>query len=276
MNQFASLAEFAAYAKEGARKAELATERLAPMTARGDRGMWDKIYLHPEPNEQDCAFCRAMSTCPAARAQLEKTVSADFEVISETDEKPAAVLATSLATADSLGADVDTFLGKLMASTGFLEDWIKAVRAEVERRLLLGEKVEGYGLELGRQGARNWTDPKAVEELFRKKFRLPMEVVYDMKLISPTTAETLAKVVRPSKKNPTPTAPKLKALHWDQLQPLIVRSDPQPSVKPEYLIKEPYSPVQPDADAFDVIVEEPKPAEPQGITLPVDNDTPLW
>ena len=50
-----------------------------------------------------------------------------------------------------------------MEAVGFVEDWCKAVRAETERRLLNREEVPGFGLELGRQGPRKWTDKEAVE-----------------------------------------------------------------------------------------------------------------
>ena len=43
------------------------------------------------------------------------------------------------------------------------EDYFTAVRAEVERRLLLGMQVPGFGLELGRKGARKFTDEGRVE-----------------------------------------------------------------------------------------------------------------
>jgi hypothetical protein len=92
--------------------------------------------------------------------------------------------------------------------------------------------------------------------MLRKTFRLKMEDVYDMKLISPTSAEKLAKAPKATKKNPTPQAPKLKPVQWAKLQALISRSNPVPSVKPTELIREPYSVTQPDAGGFDVVPDE--------------------
>jgi len=255
----AELREFALELKEGARLAQLAGERFGPMVERGDRKMWDRIYLNPNPNEEDCAFCKAMSVCPAARAKLEEVVGASFEVIDETKPVPPAaqVVAESLQACDDAGADVDTYLGEMMGVTGFLEDWIKAVRAEVERRLMLGEPVEGYGLELGRQGARAWTDEEAAERLVREQFRIKAELAYKMKLHSPTQMEKLATAAKPTKKNPNPDKPVITERQWAKLQPLIKRSDPVPSVRPLSQIIEQYHPTQANTDAFDVVPDEP-------------------
>ncbi len=252
----AELLEFAKTVKEGARLAELARERHAPNMARGDIEIWNRTYLNPNPNEEDCAFCRAMATCPAARAKLEETVGMGFDVIDE-NAKPADALHESLEQADGLGADVDEYLGKLMSVTGFLEDWIKAVRAEVERRLMLGEPIAGYGLELGRQGARAWKDEAEAERMVREQFRVKMEDAYAMKLKSPTQLEKIATAAKPNKKNPNPAKPVITERQWAKLQPLIKRSDPVPSVKPLSQIKEQYRPTKPDADAFDVVPDEP-------------------
>lgn len=260
------LLAFAKVAAEAAALVDRATESYVPgvpdelAQARGfpDKQTWAQTYLHPDPNEDDCAFCRAMATCPAARAKLEATVGSAFEVITEPgDTTPVEYLTGALQTCDDSGGDVAEHLGKMMAATGFLEDWIKAVRAETERRLMLGEPVEGYGLELGRQGARAWKDPKEAERMLREQFRLKIEDAYDMTLISPTTAEKLAKVGKVTKKNPTPEKPKLTPARWAKLQALIGRSDPKPSVKPVSQITEPYSPTKPDADAFEQVDENP-------------------
>lgn len=248
------LREFAVLLKEKAQRVEQATADHAQILAEGALDTlktWEVVYLNPNPNEEECAFCRAMSTCPAARAKLESVVGANFDVITEPGHDQDVIDSVKHATDD---------LGHLMSITEFLEDWIKAVRAEVERRLMLGEPVKGYGLELGRQGARAWTDKAAVEELVRKKFRIKAELAYKMELHSPTQLEKLAKVTAPTKKNPNPAKPVISPAQWAKLQPLIVRSDAVPSVKPADRIKEPYSVVKADESAFDV-EPETKPEE---------------
>ncbi len=247
---------FAGELKTAAHKAKTAAERFGPMTERGDGEMWNRIYLNPNPNEEECAFCKALAVCPAARAQLEATVGAAFDVIDESAQ-PADALHASLEQADGLGADVDEYLGGMMAITGYLEDWIKAVRAEVERRLMLDEEVPGFGLELGRQGARAWADEAEAERMLREQFRIKIEDAYSMKLKSPTQVEKIATAKKPSKKNPNPVKPVLTERQWAKLQPLIRRSDPVPSVKPLAQIKERYRPTKPDLDAFDVVPDEP-------------------
>jgi len=194
--------------------------------------------------------------CPSARAKLEETVGADFEVINE-EAQPAQQLHATLEQAEGYGADVDDYLGKMMSVTGFLEDWIKAVRAEVERRLMLGEPVTGFGLELGRQGARAWTDPEEAERMVREQFRVKIEDAFTIKLKSPTQIEQIATAKKATKKNPNPTKPVITPRQWEKLQPLIKRSDPVPSVKPLSQITEQYHPTQANTDAFDVVPDEP-------------------
>lgn len=263
-----TLLEFAKTAHTAAQRVETATELYPVHFLRGsshEREGWARAFLHPTPNEQDCAWCRAIATCPAAIASMESEVGANFDTIVE-DELLDDVM-------NDLERANDGRLAKHMRITGFLEDWIIAVRAEVERRLLLERPIkwgegehDGFGLELGREGPRKWKDADHVEELLRKTYRLKMEVVYDMKLISPTSAEKLAKVKKPKKGDTTPIEkPVLTSGRWADMQKFIERSPAKPSVKLLAAIKEPYSPVQPDENAFDV-VEEPKAPE-DGVEL---------
>ncbi len=245
MKEFATLAEFAEFAKQRAAAVETATQLHPIHFERGsshERAGWIRTFLNPDPNEDECAFCRAQATCPAARAKLEAAVGAGFDVIDET-------------TLAQVHDTDDTTLGRLMSITGLLEDWIKAVRAETERRLLLGEAVDGFGLELGRQGNRAWKDTKEVTRLLREQFRLKLEDAFDLSLKSPTSVEKLTKG-----KDAV-----LSERRWAKLQDLISRSEPVPSVKPSAKIKTPYSVVKPDESAFETVREGPE----------ID-DTPLY
>ncbi len=250
----AELLEFAKTVKEGARLAELARARHVPNMARGDIEIWERTYLNSNPNEEDCAFCRAMAVCPSARAKLEATVGAAFDVIAEGRTDVEGLIDHVVVDTDD--APVSENLGKLMSVTGFLEDWIKAVRAEVERRLMLDEPVAGFGLELGRQGARAWSDEDAAEKMVRETFRIKAELAYKMKLHSPTQLEKLSYNAKPTEKNPNPAKAVITERQWLKLCALIKRADPLPSVKPLSQIKELYRPTKPDADAFDVIPDE--------------------
>ena len=247
------LLAFAEVAKAAALRVEEATELYEP-----NDPAWERIYLHPDPNEVDCAYCRAMPTCPAKRAKMERVVESTFDVVVEHSTGTLLPVVSGegpLTAVDLKTVDVDK-LALAMNCAGEFEDWIKAVRAEVERRLLLGGEVPGWGLELGREGARQWTDPEAVTKYLRKSIRLNVEEAFDLKLISPTTAESLAGFKQGKKVANPKGKVVISEIQWKKLQPLIKRSPPSPSVKPAKQIKIPYSPSAPSADAFEVVSDE--------------------
>jgi hypothetical protein len=153
-----------------------------------------------EPGEKQCRFCKAKATCPALQAEISGTVGG---VASPSDFADLAV------------AEEDE-LSRAMARVELVEQWCKAIRAEVERRLLAGEAVAGFKLVEGRRGNRAWTDEEAVEKLF-KSFRFKKEEMYDFKLISPTKAEKLLK------NNPG---------RWEKVEALTSRAEGKPSVAP--------------------------------------------
>lgn len=144
-----------------------------------------------------CQWCRAKATCPAITNQIMD----DFDdVVPETaDERD---------------------LARIMANADMIEKWVKAVRAEVERRLLAGEPVHGYKLVQGKKGNRQWADPDAAEETL-KSMRIKHDQMYDYKLASPTSIEKLAK------------AGDVGPRQWTKIQDLITQSEGQPSVAPE-------------------------------------------
>jgi len=142
------------------------------------------------PGEKQCKFCKAKATCPALRAEVAETVF---------DSTPATPAEFGQTEFPYTSADLeDDWLAVCMNKADLIEDWVKAVRAEVERRLLAGETVPGYKIVEGKLGSRKWVDPVAVEAAL-KAMRLKESEMYDFKLISPTTAEKLhkAKVIGP-------------------------------------------------------------------------------
>ena len=108
----------------------------------------------------------------------------------------------------------DNYLPIAMAKVELVEQWCKAVRAEVERRLLAGQQVDGYKLVEGKRGNRKWGSEESVEALF-KSFRLRQDEMYDFSLISPTKAEKLFK------ENPK---------RWAKVKDLITQNEGKPSV----------------------------------------------
>lgn len=113
----------------------------------------------------------------------------------------------------------DEHLAVCMEAIGIVEGWAKAIRAEVERRLLAGVPIPGFKLVQGKQGNRAWADPVEAEKLL-KSFRLKINEMFDLSLISPTTAESLANTEVIGKKQ------------WAKAQALITRSEGKPSVAP--------------------------------------------
>jgi hypothetical protein len=232
---------FAEYAKTRAAEVLRATTAHALIPDAQAQVAWEDIYLHPNPNEDDCRFCKATAVCPAMQAKVNETISAGFD---DVKENPPLFQGEF--------QDDDAALAAKMDAAGMIEGWIKAVRAEVERRLLAGLVVPGWGLELGREGRREWSDPEAAEEMLRKKFRLTVEQSYDMQVISPTSAEKLLKT-----KNKSGRAMLLSKKQWEAMQENIIRSPASPSVKPASAIKTPYVPPGslPPADDFETIEE---------------------
>lgn len=171
-----------------------------------DKVRWEKPTFNP--GEKQCRFCKAKAVCPALRAEVTDVVygAAPCTIDEFAEFVPVGV--------DSQTGD--NYLPMAMSKVGMVEDWCKAVRAEVERRLLAGQTVDGYKLVEGRKGNRAWSDEGAVEQLF-KSFRLRQEEMYDFKLISATKAE---KLLKPNPKR------------WAKAEQLITRSDGKPSVAP--------------------------------------------
>lgn len=177
-----------------------------------------------QASEKACKFCKAKATCPALTQAVEVATGAMFDDLTE-PTKPA-------------GCTSDDLANK-MALVKLVEDWCKAVRAETERRLLAGEPVTGYKLVQGKQGNRKWADADEAEATL-KGLRLKVEEMYDLSLISPTTAEKLA------------GAGTIGPRQWKKVIPLITRSEGSPSVAPES-DKRPALVVGGNTDDFDVV-----------------------
>lgn len=182
-----------------------------PDAAQGADGGWSATYL--EPGEKQCRFCPAKATCPALRAEVAETV-----MNQSAPATPDEFADTTLVMADADKADY--WLAACMSKVDLIEDWCKAVRAEAERRLLAGEEVPGFKVVQGKKGNRAWSDPSEVEKMFKDTFRLKIEEMYDLKLISPTSAEKLHK------------AGAIGPRQWPKLAALITQSDGKPHVAP--------------------------------------------
>ena len=166
------------------------------------------------PSPKGCQWCRAKATCPALR----EDVLADFDVV-----------VPEMADEDDLA--------RVMANADMIENWVKAVRAEVERRLLAGTPVRGYKLVQGKRGNRMWESPEVAEATL-KAMRIKHDMMYDYKLASPTSIEKLVK------------ADEIGPRQWTKIQALITQSAGQPSVAPAS-DKRPALVTSVDASGFD-------------------------
>lgn len=164
------------------------------------------------PGEKQCRWCSNKATCVALAADVVLTVTGkatasmdDFDNV-----EPAA-----------LGAETPgDFLATAMSKADLIEAWLKAVRAETESRLLAGIPVQGFKLVQGKRGARAWSSEDEAEQTL-KAMRIPHDQMYDYSVISPTSAEKLAK------------AGAIGPRQWPKLQGLITQPDGRPSVAPE-------------------------------------------
>lgn len=174
------------------------------------RHKWHETFLRP--GEEQCRFCKAKATCPALREEVKETVfgADDACTPEEFDEVKAHVQPKAFA---------DDWLAVCLNKVDLIEDWCKAIRAEADHRLLNGHAVPGYKVVAGKRGPRQWVDKAQAEETL-KAMRLKVEDMYDFKLISPTTADKLAK------------AGTIGPRQWPKLLELITQSEGKPHVAP--------------------------------------------
>ena len=188
---------------------------------------------HPDsrtPGEAQYKYCSRKATCEALSDVVKGAMGIhDFDDIGE-----------AVVTAET----DDTALSKAMSAAKLIEDWLSAVRAEVEKRLLVGTPVAGWKLVQGKKGNRAWTDAEAAEKYLKDTVRVKIEDMYDLKLISPTKAEKLTTPAAEGEK------PILGPRQWTRVKELIGQSEGQPSVAPAS-DKRPAILVAPRAEDFD-------------------------
>lgn len=184
------------------------------------------------PSNKTCRWCKAKATCPALAKEVQATTLADFDA----HEVTQASTTTFQEDAEFVKPSV---IARHLAAVDLIEGWCKAVRAEAERRLIAGEPVPGYKLVQGRKGARTWADAQAAEAAL-KTMRLKVKQMYDLALISPTSAEKLHK------------AHAIGPRQWKTLQGLIGQSPGRPSVVPASDPR-PALAVQATADEFEAL-----------------------
>ncbi len=175
---------------------------------------WENLFLKAGPEQ--CRWCPTKATCRVLAASAIGTIENRDITAARIDEFDA----LNVPKKEHLQVADAAWLAAALSKVDMIEGFCSAVRAEVERRLVAGDQVPGFKLVEGRQGNRAGTNAAEVEELL-KKYRLKTKEMYDLKLISPTTAEKLA-----AKKAWGPR-------QWTALQEKITRPKGQPHVAPE-------------------------------------------
>lgn len=164
------------------------------------------------PGEVQCRFCKAKAGCPALRSKVLSTVAGNDSV------DVAEPVAPQLEHATAREFDNAT-LGNLLGAVDLIENWCGAIRAQAKVELLAGRDVPGFKLVSGKRGARKWLDEDQAKAAL-KAMRLKVEEMFDLSLISPTSAEKLHK------------AEIIGARQWGKLQALITQPDGAPAVAP--------------------------------------------
>lgn len=178
-----------------------AAERVGEATNL-EKGLSLEAYLNP--GEKQCQWCKAKATCPALRNFIANEVFGDFDIVE--DEAPAAV--------KEVPVDDDA-IAKCFSLLDLINGWGKAIAAEMHARMSAGRQMPGYKLVEGKKGSRSWID-EADAESAMKSFRLKIEEMYSMKVISPTQAEKLLKGKNPKR--------------WNKLLKMVTQSDGQPHI----------------------------------------------
>lgn len=179
------------------------------------------------PGETQCLWCKAKATCPALVGQLVATVPASPALFDD-ESRPSVLTPPSELTPEVLAL--------IYPKLGLLKTWIEACHDHVHALVAQGD-MPGYKMVSGRKGNRGWTDAKAAEAVL-KSMGVKVPDMYELKLISPTTAEKLAE------------AGAIGPRQWPKLQAYITRPDGKPTVvplsdnRPALVFKAP-------ADAFD-------------------------
>jgi hypothetical protein len=158
------------------------------------------------PGNKQCKFCKAAGSCPELREHVFRTAILDLSPVT-----PASML------------------GVAMSRVPMIEAWAKAVRAEVERRLLAAEPVPGWKLVVGRAPPRQFAGDEATTVDGLKKAGLKKDDIYTKpELRSVAQIEEVVRGKAKGKKRGT------FAKLWEPIAALVaVRGEGKPSVAPE-------------------------------------------
>lgn len=189
-----TLMRFASDAKIAAEKA------MSFIAIVNDHGLGAIANEHFTPGEKQCRWCRIGGSCEARAEKNLATLAGDFDNLDEAlpaigVDAAAGLDQTVIAEVVTKGAEIVhvgnvQLLDALYPSLDEIDNWVKAVRGEIEKRALAGETFSTCKLVQGKRGARTWTDAAEAEKLM-KGMRLKVDQMYTFKLITPTVADKL-------------------------------------------------------------------------------------
>jgi len=160
------------------------------------------------PGTKQCRWCRAKDKCPSLAAKVQAEIGAEFDTLAAVDVSPSR-------------ADNAALVAKYSVLS-LIEDWVRAVRSELESRVMKGVEIIGMDgkpmkVVLGDEGPRKWRDEKLAEAALLGQ--LPVDKVYAPQKI--ITAPAAAKLL--DKK-------KTAQLWTDFFGPLITRAQGKPVI----------------------------------------------
>lgn len=158
------------------------------------------------PGEKQCRWCKAKADCKSLAEYVTQTVTDDFVDLTEEME---------VHPVPAEGIDSPT-LKACYQAVPLIAKWCEAINARMREEVEQGLQPD-YKMVAGKKGNRAWTDKDEVEQMM-KKMRLKVDQMYDLKLITPTTAEKLLK-----KDNPR---------RWAKLQGQIGQAEGKATVVP--------------------------------------------
>lgn len=175
---------------------------------------------HFAPGEKQCQWCKAKGVCKALAESCLATATDDAVDL----RQPINITDWQMD---------DATLGRCVAATPLIEQWLKAIDAEAERKLMDGGVVPGAKLVMGRMGNRKWADDEKAEAKLKRIFGAANAV--KKTVITPAQAEKLAK------KDPN--------VDWDSsFAPMTWQPPGKPQVAPESDKRPAYIP---EASLFD-------------------------
>lgn len=122
-------------------------------------------------------YCKVRATCKKLHDLVVE--ECDFEALP--------------ATAEELNSITPERMGYVLTKKKLIEDWLGAIEKRANTLAANGTIIPHHKLVKGPEGNREWDDKKAVEEKLKGMKGVKIADIYDTKLISPTTADKLAK-----------------------------------------------------------------------------------